>query len=267
MTTPKVATVKRGGSRFYVHPSTRQKVPGVTSVVGMLPKDFLKFWAAKLVAETAVDNAGTVVQMMLSGEREGAVDWLKRAPQRNTGAASDIGTDAHDIFEKMARGQKLGRLHPDMKPFAKWYGEFLTKANPEFLHLEETVWSDGYGYAGSFDAIATIDMRPFGGDGYETVIIDNKTTRSGVHAEVALQLSAYRHADYLLTEDGGQAELPHIDGGAVLHVRPEGWKLVPVRCDYEIFQAFQALLKVFHWDKDASKTVIGKPVMSGGEAA
>lgn len=258
MTTPRVTTIKRGSARFYVHPETRAKVPGVTSVVGMLPKEFLKFWAAKLVAETAVDNAGTVVQMMLTGGRDGAVDWLKRAPLRNTDKAADMGTEAHDIFEKMARQEKVGRLHPDLKPFAAHFGEFLEKAQPEFLHVEETVWSDTHGYAGSFDAIARI--------GDEVVIIDNKTTRSGVYPEVALQLSAYRYADYIITEDGSTTDLPPISGGAVLHVRPEGWKLYPVRCDEECFAVFRSLIPVITWDKETSKGVIGKPVMGGGEA-
>jgi hypothetical protein len=252
MTTPKVTTIKRSGSRFYVHPTTRSKVPGVTSVVDMLPKQFLKFWAAKLVAETAVDNVGTVVQMMLDGGRDGAIDWLKRAPMRNTGAAADIGSEAHEVFEKMARGHNVGRVHPDMAPFRDHYAEFLDKFQPEFLYLEETVWSDTHGYAGSFDAIAKIEG--------EVVVLDNKTTRSGVHAEVALQLSAYRYADYILGETGDQLPMPNIEGGAVVHVRPEGWQLVPVRCDEDIHRYFTSLIPVFEWDKEVSKTVLGKPI-------
>ena len=41
-----IRTSKRGGSRFYVDPETAVKHPGVTSIVGMLPKPFLVHWAA-----------------------------------------------------------------------------------------------------------------------------------------------------------------------------------------------------------------------------
>lgn len=254
MTSPKVNTISRSGSRFYVHPETADKVPGVTSVVGMLPKDFLKFWAAKLVAETAVDSLGEVVSIAMR-DREAAIDYLKRAPSRNTGKAANVGTDVHDLFERMAKGEDVGRVHPDLRPYVDHFEEFLTEFEPEFVFLEETVWSEKHRYAGSFDAIMTI--------GGETVVGDWKTTRSGVHEEVALQLSAYRYADYLVRPDGGTIPMPKLDGGAVLHVRPEGWKLVPVKCDEEIFEFFLHLREVFEWEKGEKSKVIGEPLNAG----
>lgn len=251
MTAPKVATLKRGGSRFYIHPNSKTKVPGVTSVVGMLPKDFLKWWAAKLVAETAVDNIGTVVQMAISGDRQGAVDYLKRAPQRNTGEAGDTGTEVHGLCEDIALGRG-GRVHPDLKPYVQGFKDFVEEFKPEFLEVESTVWSDTHGYAGSFDYLAKI--------GDEVVLIDVKTTRSGVHEEVALQLAAYANADYILRPDGEQVPIPQIDGAAVLHLRPEGWSLVPIAISPQTFGIFQALLQVFKWDAELKRGVIGQPI-------
>lgn len=253
MTTPKVATIKRGGSRFYVNPDTGEKVPGVTSVLNMLPKEFLKFWAAKVVAEVAVDQAGSWIGLALNGDPQGAIDYLKRAPMRDTGGAAARGTEAHDIFEKMSLGEKVGRIHPDMEPYRDHFQEFLDTFQPEFLAMEGTVWSDTHGFAGSFDWIARI--------GDDVVIGDNKTTRSGVHAEVCIQLNTYAAADYILDPDGTQTPLPDITAAAVFHVRPEGWNLVPVVYDPElILPFFLALKKVMEWDKEVSKTVIGKPI-------
>lgn len=69
MTNPVVQTIKRGGSRFYVHPETNAKAPGVTSITGNLPKPFLQYWGQKLVAEEAVDNLGSITQLMVAGKR------------------------------------------------------------------------------------------------------------------------------------------------------------------------------------------------------
>ena len=55
MTTPKVSTFRSGSSRFYLHPRTGDKVPGVTSVLNMLPKPFLK---AGDVVELEIDGLG-----------------------------------------------------------------------------------------------------------------------------------------------------------------------------------------------------------------
>ncbi|UDL14633.1 exonuclease [Arthrobacter phage KeAlii] len=256
MTTPKVNTIKRGGARFYVNPDDGSvKVPGVTSIIGMLPKEFLRYWAAKEVAQTAVDSLPTVLQMILNDQSDAAVDFLKKSPDRNTRKAADTGTAAHDLFERMAKGETLGRVHPDLEPFVRHFDEFLTVVKPEYHFMEETVWSDKHGYAGSFDAFAEIDG--------EKLWMDNKTTRSGIHEEVGIQLAAYRFADSIIRADGGRVPMPSADGGAVLHVRPEGWQLVPVRCDEELFEIFLHLREVFRYEKEIKSTIVGRAVASG----
>ncbi len=274
MTTPKVNTIRRGGARLYVHPDTGEKAIGVTSVVNMLPKTFLQYWRAKVVAEFAADNAGALVQMLLSADddprayevrKKGAVDWMKNAPQRDTGKSADDGTAVHDLCECIARGENPGPIHPDYAPYIERYRRFLDTYQPEFLFLEETVWNDEFGYAGSFDAIAKIEG--------ETVLLDTKTTRSGVHAEVALQLAAYKNADYILrlTEPADsvtevaepkaeRVELPAIDGAAVVHLRPDESALHPIYVGPEVFDIFVHLLHVRTWDQDLSKKVLGKPL-------
>lgn len=256
MTTPKINTIKRGGSRLYVSPESGEKVPGVTSVVGMLPKDFLRYWAAKMVAEEAYDNLSAVVAIALGpGGKPAVVDYLKKAPDRNTGKAADTGTAAHDLFERMAKGENVGRVHPDLEPFVTHFDEYLRVVQPEYHFMEETVWSETHKYAGSFDAFATIAG--------ERVWIDNKTTRSGIHAEVGIQLAAYRFADYILRPDGSRTPMPKADGAAVLHVRPEGWKLVPVRADEQMFDIFLHLREIFDFEKNVKGTIVGQAIFEG----
>jgi hypothetical protein len=254
-----VSTIKRGGSRFYIDPDDAHiKVPGVTSVVGMLPKDFLTYWAAKESAEAAVNN-WDIVSQLCQRDPAGAVDYLKGAHRRKSKAASDLGSAAHDLFERLARGEEVRdrHVHIDVKPHVRYFREFLEEVQPEFLHLEETVWSDTYQYAGSFDAIAVIDG--------ETVVLDWKTSKA-VYDSVALQLSAYRYADRIIrASDGESVAVPEMAGGAVLHVRPEGWSFVPVECGPRVFDAFKALRQVFDWEADGKKKVVGKPIASGGE--
>lgn len=52
-----IRTLTRGGARWYVDPDTGTKVPGVTSIINVLDKPFLSPWAAKMVAEFAVECA------------------------------------------------------------------------------------------------------------------------------------------------------------------------------------------------------------------
>jgi hypothetical protein len=99
----------------------------------------------------------------------------------------------------------------------------------------------------------------------EVVLLDWKTSKA-VYDSVALQLSAYRYADrIILAESGESVDVPEMAGGAVLHVRPEGWSFVPVKCDEEIFKHFLSLRHTFDWETAAKKKVVGKPIASGGE--
>jgi hypothetical protein len=254
-----VSTIKRGGSRFYVDPADGAvKVPGVTSVDSMLPQQYLMFWAAKEAAEAAVTN-WDIVSELIKRDPAGAVDYLKGAHRRKSKAASDLGSAAHDIFERLARGETVNdrHVHMDIKPHARWFRAFLDEVQPEFLYLEETVWSDTHQYAGSFDAIARVDG--------EIVILDWKTSKA-IYDSVALQLSAYRHADRIILADSGESvSLPAITAGGALHVRDKGWALYPVDCGPAVFEEFLALRRTFDWESTGKKHVIGKPIASGGE--
>ena len=250
MTTPKVSTISRGGSRLYVEPTTGVKVPGVTSVLGGIPKPFLQYWGQKLVAEFACENIGSVTSLLLNGQRQAAIDMMKNAPRRYTTDRANIGTEAHELFERLARGEDIGRVHSDFEGYVTQFKMFLDEFQPEFLMMEETVWSDTYEYAGSFDAIALIDG--------EVAVLDWKTTKA-IYPEVGLQLAAYRYADHIVRPDGNKVPLPKINGGAVLHIHPDMHSLVPLRCDEEVFDMFKVLRQQFEW-KELSKTVVGKPL-------
>ena len=246
MANERANTVFKGGSRWYVHPETGNRQPGVTSIIGTLNKPFLVGWAAKVAAEFVVDNVGSVMPLAMS-DRTAAIELIKGASRRYTAKRGEVGTAAHEVFEKLGNGEKVGRLHPEIQPYADHYREFLDRWQPEFLHNEATIWNNTVGYAGSLDTIMRI--------GGETVVADYKTSAS-VYPEVGLQLSAYRYAEAFL--EGG--ELPAIDGGACLHITADGWKLVPVRCDESVFEIFKALRTAFRWDSEMKNHVIGKAV-------
>lgn len=259
MTTPKITTFHRGGSRFYVHPSSGDKVPGVTSVLGMLPKPFLKAWAAKMVATAAVDALAVGpdwLSPMVAADRQGAIDHLKKAPDRSTREAADIGTAAHGIFETMVLGQPLGPITEALEPYARQFGDLLDKVQPTALRTEDTVWSEKHGYAGSFDALLEIQGT--------RCWVDNKTTRSGVYPEVALQLAAYRGADYLLDGDTHEViQQPKADVGLVFHIRPEGWKVYELPIGDEVLEYFLHLRRIFHWDAQIARGLVGRPTAAG----
>lgn len=264
----KITTIQRGGSRFYVDPTTHEKVPGVTSVVGMLPKPFLTFWAAKMTAEAAVDNL-TAVAAIAENDRTGAVDYLKGHHRRYTKARADIGSEAHDVFERLMNGEHVGRVHPDIAQHVQHFREFMDAVNPELVSAENVAWSDEHHYAGSYDAILRVwldddrNPTPDRSGTPHLIMTDYKTSKS-TYPDVALQLAAYAHADKIVDPGGNETPMPEFDGAAVLHVTESEWSFKPVDISRDVFDVFLTLRKVFTWDRETSKTVLGRPLVSGG---
>lgn len=255
----KVNTIKRGGSRFYVEPTSGHKAPGVTSIISMLPKPFLTWWAAKMTAEAAVDNLAAVAAIA-QGDRQGAIDYLKGAHRRYTKSRADIGTAAHDMFERMVRGENVRRVGPDLEPYRVNFAEFLHEVQPELVSAEDVMWSDAHDYAGSSDAILRVKDE----DGVPVLVMGDWKTSKDTYADVALQLSAYSNADRLVDADGKSRPMPAIEAGAVLHVTADRWAFKPVDISPPVFSVFLALRQVFDWDRELSKDVIGKPIAAGG---
>jgi hypothetical protein len=238
------------------------KHPGVTSIIGMLPKPFLAPWNAKLTAELAVDSID-FVSRMAERDRQGAIDYLKGAARRYTTMRADVGSKAHDLFERMIRGEYVGRVHPDMEPYRAFFAEFLRDVNPELVRAEDIAWSDTHGYAGSFDVILRVWLDDEGNitpdrSGTPVLLMADWKTSKDIHAEVALQLAAYARADFIVLPDGSHEPMPEVDGAAVLHITPDGWSFRSIRVDDDVFDLFLTLRKIFTWDRETNKTVIGR---------
>ena len=276
MTDPVMRTMKRGNSRYYIHPETGAKAVGVTSVVNMLPKDFLKFWAAKVTAEAAVDNIAETIGLVAKGQRESAIDLLKRSHMRNLDTASVKGTEVHAMTEDVDNlGGIPARIHRDLLPYARGYLAFREETEAEIVEVETSIWSTEHNYSGTLDrslripesAFANMEAPPSWYEGPELPILgDVKTTRSGVHAEVAIQLSAYRSADQKMVLNAAEGTFhpevwePHSMTGLVIHLRPDSWKLVPVAIGPDVFEIFVNLLSVFRWEKELKDEVLYPPI-------
>jgi hypothetical protein len=209
--------------------------------------------------------------MIATAGEDAAVEYLKNAPNRYTKTRANVGSDAHDMFERMIRGEYVGRVHPDLEPYRRNFAEFLRMVNPELVRAEDIAWSDTHQYAGSFDAILRVwvikrldgklIIDPTRGPDSEAVllIVDWKTSKD-TYPDVALQMAAYAHADKLIDPEGNEEPMPEFDGAAVLHITPDEWAFKPVDIGEDVFQFFLALRQVFNWDRSKSKEVLGRPL-------
>jgi hypothetical protein len=219
----------------------------------MLPAPFLRAWNSKVTANAAVDNIEFVNELILGKQKDKARMWLKAAPERELKTAADIGDRVHKAIEERIYNP-LAPYDSDLEPFIKNFDLFCVEFEPEWIHVEKSVFSVTHLYAGSFDAIAKIRGK--------ITIIDFKTTRSGISAKVALQLAAYARADVMFD---GQIEvpMPQVEHAAALWLRPDQWGLFPLRIDDDIFETFLSLRRTFEWEARQSKTAMLAPTSYG----
>lgn len=264
-----------GGRRFYVW-GRGERYWSVTTILGALPKDALKFWAAKMVAEFAYDRSKTWFTM----DRDEAIEWLKREPLRFTNKRADVGSAIHAAAEAwvLQRPMKGDFGEEERKAIGHFIG-WVELLKPRFLMTEASVYNRTQKYAGTLDLIVEIPYAALlelaGGnphlvpwtprEGREVVTLlgDYKTggdveEGKGVYPEVALQLAAYGNAEFVGLPNGQEAKLPELDGAFVLQVQAKGWRMVPVDAlRPEVFTSFLYVREVFRWIQEISKDVLG----------
>ncbi|WP_405560661.1 hypothetical protein [Streptomyces sp. NBC_01180] len=249
------------GVRHYFDTNDPQRLlPGVTSILDMLPAKFLQRWNADMAADRALASIDYLQRMADTSPRD-AKRWVAGAAYAHMKARGDIGSKAHDMFEKMIRGISVGYVHSDMEPYRRQFQEFIDSVHPELFRAEDVAWSNTHGYVGSFDALLWLRLDAAGR--YDPsaerglYMVDWKTSKRN-NVKVALQLSAYANADLLVTADGDAEPMPKVAGAYVLHITEDQWTFPPVDIGADVFAHFLHLRQTFVWENELSKTVIGK---------
>lgn len=242
---------RRNYARGHAYFLDGEKVPGVTSILGDgLAKPALINWAARTVAGYAIDHWDDLAAETPSGR----LKVLEKAHYADRDAAGKRGTEVHHLAEKLNKGEEV-TVPDELSGHVESYVRFLDEHDPrpvltECPVLSQTKWP----YAGTLDLIA--DFPATG----QRLLLDVKTARSGVFPDNALQLAAYRYATHYLDGDDQLQPMPGVDGCAVVHVRADGYSLVPVEAGPDVHRFFLYCRELWRWQNQASKTVVGEEI-------
>jgi len=232
MTQPALAEHVRGMGRMYRNPATEELVPSITNVQGVLSKDALPRWAAKMVAETAYRMRNALPEM---GEAE-AVDMLKASPWNSSKRAADRGTDIHGYLEARLLGQATDDLTEEATQYVAAAEAWLDLWKPEPLLTETTVF--GIGYAGTGDLWCVID-------GVEC-IVDFKTGKA-LYPDSALQIAALWGASEAMV-DGELRLAPPVTSGRLVLIGQGGKHETREVIDLMgAFEAFESAVQLWWW--------------------
>lgn len=264
MAGPANSTTNSRGARFYEWQGER--FWSVTTVIGALNKPAIPAWAAKRAAEFAVENSDAWLALARTGQKRAAVDLIKGAPWRERDSAADIGSAVHKAVELYTLGQSLPTWPDDVAGHMQQFEKFLNAYEPKFELAEATVYHRGHKWGGTLDGICTFTKAPTEHRSLVDLrtIFDIKTSNEGrqghgLYPEIALQLGAYSHAEFIGLPDGTEAPMPTIEAGAGIWLRADKWAVVPVRVDDEVYTSFRYVIEAFRWATEIAPTVLGKP--------
>lgn len=264
MTGPALAR-SRGGRRYVWPPNTDKPelvVPSVTTILNHLAKPALVKAAAKEVANFAVDQ-------LLAWEKlpsPAALALLKGTPDRVWDVKKQLGSDVHKAVEQALDGWDIVDtdkvIDIDNIDLLPWVGAAITFMQDQvskLLFTEITVFNRTYKYAGTCDAIVTLN------DG-RTAIVDWKS--GSIWPEASLQLSAYANAEFIGHDDGTPEDLPEFDLGIVVHLPGDGtYKAYEVELSPVLWKTFIACRTIQRFKDDFEDDVFGKTTKGSARKA
>lgn len=245
-----------------------ERIPGVTTLKDRgLPQKQLQSWHGDATADFAIDHWDELTQLLPATR----LARLKRGRYENPDKAKNRGTAVHKYGERLLNEEAVSPP-PDLVPYVESYARLMDVFQLRATYIEALVYSETHRYCGTFDLIADVlfpdDPRfedlPRDGDGFvRDCLIDAKTNRSGVYGETALQLAAYRYAEYVQPDpyDPDTAmPMPDINWTGAIWVRPDApSQLLPVVADDDQFRMFLYVREVGDWDQ-SSRDLVGEPV-------
>lgn len=282
----KTGRIDRGNGHSYKLDGNT--TPGVTTIIGDgMPKPALIGWTAKSIAEYVGERIGKngdatelindlkaldadkvardkdhryKAKFPASGEfsRTAVIDLLKTVQFEDRDKAANRGTEVHNLAEDLMNGKEVevpDELAGHVDAFIAWHDMWKpTNALPEFV-----CGNRRRKYMGTGDLIADLADR-------QRWLIDYKTNRTGPFAEVALQLAAYRYAEFLVTPDG-EIPMPSVDRCGVLWLRADGYDFYEVKADEDTFRTFLYVQQVAAFQKADRSLYISESLTLKDQAA
>lgn len=237
------------------------RMPGVTTILGEgLPKAALINWAANATAEAAINRWDEYAEMPPAKR----LDALKQARYETTDKAKRRGTEVHTYAEALVQGKEVTGVPDLLRGHVEGYARFLDGFDVAPVLVEVVVVNYSYGYAGTLDLVADIQC-PLCGKVCRW-LLDVKTNEKGIYAETALQLAAYRYAEFYVDNEGKELPMIDVEHCGAIHVTSDDAVLVPTASEPAQFSMFRIAAKVREWDK-TNRELIGAPISVPDTAA
>lgn len=248
-----IRRINAGTGHYYVVDG--KKADGVTTLIkNGRPNPALIGWAARQTAEYVADHLDVVTELAEAG-RDPLIGALSKIHVAVLQKAANRGTRVHTVAEKLAKDFEV-EYDDDIAGHVEAYVMFLEQWQVRPVLVEAVLASRRWGYCGTCDLVADvvtagdIDLQaapwltdPIPAGTPLRMLLDIKTSTSGIWPDTAYQLAAYAGAEVYVAADGSEqpVEALGIQQHAAVQVRSDGADVIPLDSGPDTFQTFQYL--------------------------
>jgi hypothetical protein len=247
-----------GRQYHYYVDGDNHRIPGVTTILKAgIPKPKLINWAGRATAEGALNNWDRLSELKLADR----LKELEGIRYEETDKAADKGTQIHLYAEALVQGIEVHGIPDNLRGHVENYVRFIDAWHLDPILVECVIVNYTRGYAGTLDLIADLDT-PTGER--QRLLLDIKTGRTGVFGETALQLQAYRSAEYYVDANGEEQPMIPVDGCAAIHVTADDAQLRRTADEFTVndetarstFDMFRIAQMVYEYSKEEDGLIL-----------
>ena len=226
----------------------REKFPSVTTILNIISKPALIFWAANITVDyinqnlEVKDGVTFVGELELTKKNAGKIFYrAKEEHKRVKEEAAKLGTRAHALVEDLANNKliRLGEEDERVKCAVESYIKWANATDFEPLHAERRVALLKQKIAGTVDLVGTLDGK--------LTLADIKTSNR-LYPAYDLQVSAYCKA---WEETYGEK----IERAIIIRLSKEvvDYEVHKIEDIPGLFRVFKNCINVWRWDKKNKK--------------
>lgn len=221
-------------------------VTGVTSIIRAgLPAPALVWWAGRTVADFVANADEATLDSLRMVGTDAMIAALAKIPDQVRNEAAARGRAVHKLAERLSKGERIDfeEIPSELHAHVEVVLAFLDEWGAVPVLTEAVVGSRQPRYAGTLDLVADLP------DG-RRVLFDYKTAKR-IYPKDAVQLAAYRFAEFYVGTDGTEVPMSEvgIDAAMAVHLRADGYDVIPVKTGdsrstspaFEVFRACAAI--------------------------
>jgi hypothetical protein len=249
------------------------RLASVTSILDTLDRAGLRYWMRNSAIDAALDNLDELRQIA-SVDRKAAASFLRDRifSPKDQRSATQLGSDVHEAIRLWLLDGKRPDVDEEVRRYLDVFErDFLLPFRPEFEAAEMTIIHEAWNYAGTLDALGKVRGSRYVFDWKSSrTEADEKGKLSGPYPESALQVAAYRWAEWAIwrarrvqewesrrfylvgAEERAQGvAMPESSGGIVVHISPERARVHPVVCDEPVHRIFGFIREIcrYQWER------------------